>query len=254
MSKIIGFCGQKTSGKSTIANIFTLVALQRYSLGSNLQIDGKSGKVMFEGEAVHPNRLNSSIVKQYAIADCLKELCVDILGLEPEGVYGSEDDKSKLSNYYWENMPGVITNKRAYVSIEKMFRENNWRESSWPWLFHKKGQMTNREVMQFVGTDIFRKMDSQVWVNCILKRIKEDNPEYALITDVRFDNEIFTFSKMGTVIGLTKKPPYQDTHTSEKINLQYCKHVIKNENAKNVKDLIECIYTTFGKNKDLLSL
>jgi len=254
MTKIIGFCGEKTSGKNTIANIFTLVALQRYNLGENLQMNGSTGKIIMDGEPVHPNRLNSMIVKQYALADALKEICVNVLGLEERCVYGSNDDKAELTDYYWENMPGVITNKRAYTSIEKMFKENNWRESSWPWLFHKKGQMSNREVMQFVGTDIFRKMNSQVWVDCTIKRIARENPEYALITDVRFPNETLAFSKIGTVVGLNKKSGEVDTHASEQINMQNCKYIVKNENAKNVQDLIQCIYETFGKNKDLLSI
>lgn len=254
MSKIIGFCGEKTSGKSTIANIFTLVALQRYSLGSELKIDDKTGKIILNGNPVDPNNLNTNIVKQYALADSLKEICVNVLGLSHAGVYGSDEDKNQLTNYYWENMPGVITNRRVYTVVQKLFDDNNWREPSWPWLFHKRGQMSNREVMQFVGTDIFRKINPQVWVHCTMNKIQLENPEYALITDARFPNEVIAFSKKGTVVGLTKKPPTKDPHPSEQVHLQSCKYLIKNDNAKNVKDLIECIYQTFGKNKDLLSI
>lgn len=254
MSKIIGFCGEKTSGKSTIANVFTLVALQRYNLGSDLKIDAKTGKIIHDGKPVDPNHLNTDIVKQYALADSLKEICVNVLGLDYQGVYGSDDDKSKLTNYYWEDMPGVITNKKTYIAVERLFSNNNWREPSWPWMYHKRGQMSNREVMQFIGSDIFRKINPQVWISCTMRKINMENPEYALITDARFPNEVIAFAKKGTMVGLTKKSKDSDTHISEKVYLEGCKYLIENQDANDVKDLIECIYNTFGKNKDLLSI
>lgn len=45
------------------------------------------------------------------------------------------------------------------------------------------------KVLQFVGTDLFRKQDPDHWVKALDSRIKAEKPEIALITDVRFPNE-----------------------------------------------------------------
>lgn len=254
MTKIIGFAGEKTSGKNTIANVFSVVALQKYGLGSDLKIDNKSGKIKYKDEYVDANQLNPQIVTCYALADALKEICVDVLGLDHHKVYGTNAQKDELTDCLWEDMPGVITNKRAYTYLEKAFHENKWREPSWPWVYHKKGNMTSREVMQYVGSNIFRKINPQVWIDSCKKRISKDNPEFALITDLRFPNEILVFSKEGVVVGMEKKSASADKHISEQVDLTNCKYLVKNQGAKNVKDLIECMYSTFGKNKDLLTI
>lgn len=44
-------------------------------------------------------------------------------------------------------------------------------------------------VLQFVGTDLIRKKDPDYWFNVLEKRIRADNPEVAVITDIRFPNE-----------------------------------------------------------------
>jgi hypothetical protein len=57
-------------------------------------------------------------------------------------------------------------------------------------------------------------MNSNVWLDTLLSKIERDSPEVALVCDVRFENEIKTFRKMGAfVIGLTRDPYKQsDKH------------------------------------------
>jgi hypothetical protein len=75
--------------------------------------------------------------------------------------------------------------------------------------------MTAREVLQFVGTDIFRRMYEPVWVNLLMNKIKEDSPLVAVIADCRFDNEAQAVLEAdGTIVRLTRRP-VRDTHPSE---------------------------------------
>ena len=97
------------------------------------------------------------------------------------------------------------------------------------------GPMTGREVLQYLGTDIFRSMYQNVWVDACLRQIQEDAPEVALVSDVRFDNEIKAIQEQdGFVIGLTRNPyKASDMHESEtQIDkyLQLCNVVIENDN------------------------
>jgi hypothetical protein len=110
-------------------------------------------------------------VKLYSFADLLKQnVCMGVLGLSFPQCYGTDEDKNSLTHLKWEDMPG--------------------REPEHNLVFHKKGSMTAREVMQFVGTDIFRKMWSDVWVEGLFRKIKKERPKIAVITDCRFNNEL----------------------------------------------------------------
>lgn len=53
-------------------------------------------------------------------------------------------------------------------------------------------------LLQLVGTDLYRHFVSEdYWVNLLHYRIKEDQPDAAIITDVRFWNEAAYINKWG---------------------------------------------------------
>ena len=109
--------------------------------------------------------------------------------------------------------------------------------------------MTAREVLQYVGTDIFRRLDPDIWIKSLLRKIKKDNPEVALVCDVRFENEIVKLQEAGGfIVGLTRDPyEKSDTHSSEKeiegcLNL--CDAVVDNKDitvAKQIKMIGDAI-------------
>lgn len=120
-------------------------------------------------------------VNTYSFADPLKEICVDLLGLTPEQCWGSDEDKNSLTELLWQNMPGYTGNLT--------------------------GQMTAREVMEYVGTKMFRKMKDNIWVEATLNEIKKDNADIALLLDNRFPNEVDPILEIGGyVIRLTRNP------------------------------------------------
>ena len=144
--------------------------------------------ITFLEEFVHP------YVKIYSFADSLKQdVCIDLLGLTYEQCYGTDDQKNSFTNLNWKNMP--CKPGHSLTSY---------------------GEMTAREVMQYVGTDIFRKMYNNVWVDATINRINRENTGVALICDCRFPNEVEGVQKAGgTVIRQTRTPFPEDSHYSE---------------------------------------
>lgn len=53
------------------------------------------------------------------------------------------------------------------------------------------------KVLQFVGTQVFRAKDPDYWVKKVAERIDSDKPQFAAITDCRFENEAEFIKKRG---------------------------------------------------------
>ena len=86
---------------------------------------------------------------------------------------------------------------------------------------------TRREILQYVGTDVFRSLDPDIWVKAALRDAAEtaDVCEVTgfVSTDCRFPNEqeglVKTFGKTLFVRLHRQGEKQNDTHTSEKIDL-----------------------------------
>jgi hypothetical protein len=132
---------------------------------------------------------SENTVKIYSFADALKEkICIDVLGLTREQCYGTDEHKNSFTEYLWENF-GI----------------------------GKIGYMTAREIMQQVGTEIFRKyFGDEIWVNATFRQIKKEGYRIALICDVRFPSEVeaVIFSN-GYIFRLLRDVCEGDAHTSE---------------------------------------
>lgn len=55
----------------------------------------------------------------------------------------------------------------------------------------------SRFIMQKLGTEVGRVIDENTWINYLLRKIKEDNVERAVIVDCRFPNEADAIIKEG---------------------------------------------------------
>ena len=129
----------------------------------------------------------SQIVKAnsciYNFADPLKKMCIEIFGLTEEQCYGSDEHKNQLVNCLWPDT-------------------------------HRK--MTAREVMQYVGTDIFRKMQHNVWADATIRKIQDENLPLSLIADCRFPNEVEAIKDAGGLVIKLNRNLYNSDHESEK--------------------------------------
>jgi hypothetical protein len=119
--------------------------------------------------------------KVFNFADPLKkDICINILGLTYDQCYGEDIDKNTITDIKWEGK-----------------------------------QLTAREVMQFVGTDIFRKMKNDVWAGATINKIMNEKPQLAIVADCRFPNEVEAIRNAGGLVIKLTRNPYNSSHESE---------------------------------------
>jgi|SRR6185436_3386227 len=177
----IALSGKKQVGKDTAAKIIMNMLLK-------------------ENKSVHIT----------AFAAPLKEMCKNILGLSFEGVYGTDEQKNTMSHILWDGFPLDIRLKYSSQSIKFTNDDGTIDEKDLP----RIGPMTNREVLQVMGTDIFRTIYNDVWANAPF------NQNYmfdvVILTDCRFPNEkLATERAGGVIIRLERSTGFSDNHPSE---------------------------------------
>ena len=191
MTCIIGASGKKQSGKNDLCDNLEKWILEK--LGKN----SKTGKVYS--------------CKTYSFADALKEkVCIEVMGLTKEQCYGTDEQKNSDTMYRWENLPREIR-------FQNKLGENRAPNGEIYEFIFPTGFMTAREIMQIVGTDIFRKyFDDSIWVNATFRSIEKDNPDFALISDVRFPSEVEGIAgRNGILFRLLRNVCEGDSHSSE---------------------------------------
>lgn len=207
---IIGLSGKKQAGKNTVANVLHGIVLKDRGMIKDYKIaeDGKlwirttdaSGSEGW-GEFDVARRDSAFLqwaepnmypyVKMYSFADALKWLAVDLFDVPEECCFGTDDQKNQIQEHLlWQNMPG---------------RARYWRS----------GPMTAREFLQYFGTDVMRYMWEPVWVNKCIKDIQREGTLLALITDVRFPNEVAAVEKAGGTVLRIMRQMFEDDHKSE---------------------------------------
>ena len=236
MTKILSLSGRKQAGKNTSANWLLGVAMS--SLGiirdrfditekGQLRVSDIFGDDSFYGVFDYYN--NNPVMKEfleenihpyfklYSFADLLKrDVCINLLGLSEEQCFGTDAQKKSLTHLCWEDMPGVVTEgTEEELEVLKGRLGDYYGIDKAGLIYHAPGLMTAREVMQFVGTNIFRRMYGDIWAKGTIKRILAEGSGLAVITDCRFPNEISaTQEANGKVIRLTRTFD-EDNHDSE---------------------------------------
>jgi len=234
---VLGISGRKQSGKTTAGNFIVSLYISKLGLAQKVMLDDE-GQILLsdfggnsnyyglfqphlipESDIDAQNLLNRLYgqVKIYNFADVLKQdICMNILGLTYEQCYGTDEEKNQMTHLKWNN------------------------ES-----------LSGRDAMQIIGTDIFRKLDPDVWVKATISKIIREKPDLAIITDCRFPNEVSAIQNIGgKVIRLTRNPHNSD-HLSEtildkdKFDWSEFDHVIDNaessiyDQVNQIKQLLE---------------
>lgn len=203
MVKIIGISGRKQSGKNTTANYINGCVLKAKDMVKDFYID-KDGSLAVcttdqEGVSGYGildiTRKDSTFVeyaekelwpyiKTYHFADYLKELAINLFGLDPKGVYGSDKQKNMKTHLRWELMPENTNNK--------------------------EGRMTNREFLEHFGTSIVRKIKPNAWVDATINKIVQEDSKLAIIPDVRFPNEVEAIKDNGGIVIRLERNVFND--------------------------------------------
>ena len=211
MSIILGLSGKKQSGKNTCLNWILANYVVGLGLVEKAMVDEK-GRLIVAAETDgqitpaildvdHPaarDYLSEYVwpfVKNYSFATPLKTFCMQVFGLTYEQVYGTNEQKNTPTQLRWEDMPGLF---------------DSYGEPP-------RGYMTARAVLQYFGSNVCRKMYSDCWVAATIGKIARQNPQLAVITDVRFPNEVKGIQAAGgKVLRFTRSPfAKQDEHVSE---------------------------------------
>lgn len=118
-------------------------------------------------------------VAQISFAYPLKMFCVNYLGVPEKNCFGNDFEKDQ-----WVSSWGEVFGNPAI--LEK---------------YDKKPEdaISGREVLQVVGTDVFREnLNGNIWVDILKRRLADQQwdkpipgqPKVVFITDVRFPNEV----------------------------------------------------------------
>lgn len=231
-SRILAFCGHKQAGKTTASNFLHGYQLRASGIinGFDITSDGKLiiKTVITDGQKEEESHalldINRSdidfaewasysmwpYIKNYSFAKPLKDIGIELFGLSPENIYGSNMLKNANTFFKWEDMPGIITKKSLLSNkVIKELIDNGTLQ------YHEPGKMTHREFLQFFGTDICRKIYEDVWQRKLIADISIEEPLIAVVDDCRFANEVNAIKNAGgKAIYLTRKP-YEDSHISE---------------------------------------
>lgn len=189
MPKFITLAGRKQVGKDTSAFIIKELL--------EVQIAISTMRNMLRNELHGPTGLEPK-VHVIHFADALKDACSIIFGINRQDME-TEDGKKKLTDVRWpvfENNPGF---------------PDTWRPDP------NGCFMTVREVLQFVGTDLFRtQIDPDIWVKSVYR--KDYSPDdVVIVADCRFPNEADFAKKHGLLVKIERTTNLgEDTHISEK--------------------------------------
>jgi hypothetical protein len=220
MTKILGLSGKKQSGKSTTANWIIGQQMCAVDMVSWIRIDQKGRLVVpavVKGELTEgvfdplshqpeAQQLLSQyvwpVVKLYSFADIVKLSALAIFGLEPEQVNGTDEQKNSPTKFRWDQFNDFLLEKTR----NEIKAKGVWDDP-----------MTGRHILQVMGTDIFRTIYNDVWVDACIKNIKDDAPELAIVTDCRFPNEIEGIHAAGGKTIRFLRAPFAegDQHASE---------------------------------------
>ncbi len=220
-NRIIAFAGQKQSGKSTSMKFIHGLQLKMNGIAKDfwitesgdlvveVKVEDERGNSRWESVQLDMDRDDSEFlkwsmyavwpfVKRYSFAGPLKSIAVELFGIPPECVNGTEEQKNQIQEHLmWENLPILV--RDIDFGSPRAF-----------------GPMTAREFLQVFGTDICRLIKPNVWIDLCINSIKSEGSLLAVIDDCRFPNEVEAIQAAGgKVIGLTRGSDSEDSHASE---------------------------------------
>jgi len=216
MPNILGFSGKKQSGKTTACNYLFGREMGNIGIFDKFNIDDKgrlwvpvldeeSGEI--QSGCIDPCSSDPEVqdffatnvwpfCKIYQLAEPLKWICSEVMNLGHDMVNGTNEQKEQLTQYKWEDMP----------SAKDMIKP-----------IAKTGPMSAREIMQYVGTDIFRRMYPNIWTDYTIRMIKKQGSNLAIVSDCRFPDEVEGIQEAGGKVIRFLRDPFEgtDRHASE---------------------------------------
>lgn len=177
---IIGITGKAQSGKDTACRIVQLINTVDYDCACS---EGEGEKYILDNvDNILPI---TCMWEKHAFADKLKECASIILGV-PRFMFESGEFKE------------------SFTSLP---------------LSNKEGEpMTNREFLQYFGTEVGRNIDKDLWIKALMYSYGRDKESHWIIPDVRFPNEADAIRNAGGVLWkIERDGSGAGNHISEKL-------------------------------------
>lgn len=177
---IIGITGKAQSGKDTACRIVQLINTVDYGCACS---EGEGEKYILDNvDNILPI---TCMWEKHAFADKLKECASIILGV-PRFMFESGEFKE------------------SFTSLP---------------LSNKEGEpMTNREFLQYFGTEVGRSIDKNLWIKALMYSYGRDKESHWIIPDVRFPNEADAIRNAGGVLWkIEREGSGAGNHISEKL-------------------------------------
>jgi len=157
MKKIVAFCGVKRSGKTTAYE----------SIKSN-----------------YPN------VREITLAKKIKDVCSEIFDMDRESFDDQKLKEKKLETPFFLEESHLNAILKAYGLEENV--QYTYFQNIRPHI--GKVCYSRRELLQYVGTEVLRTVDSDIHCKAAIQDIPEDG--LFIVTDLRFPNELKFFKNL----------------------------------------------------------
>lgn len=211
---IIGITGKAQSGKDTACRIVQLINTVDYDCACS---EGEGEKYILDNvDNILPI---TCMWEKHAFADKLKECASIILGV-PRFMFESGEFKE------------------SFTSLP---------------LSNKEGEpMTNREFLQYFGTEVGRNIDKDLWVKALMYSYGRDKENHWIIPDVRFLNEADAIRNAGGVLWkIERDGSGAGNHISEKLIDDIMVDIII-ENNLDMKYYIKAITLAYNDTMNML--
>lgn len=171
MTTIIGFGHRSRSGKDTAAA--TIIAALGRPVCHGVCVETANGTTDL---GMGSGLVSGLDVRRYAFADALKREVNDAA----EAVGGMESlfEPYAIPSGNWDG-------NKTYVVLPEWVKFDPNAPMDDPLCPNGK----QRLLLQWWGTEYRRAQDEDYWVKQLKKSVDEDQPEFALVTDFRFENE-----------------------------------------------------------------
>lgn len=134
------------------------------------------------------------------VANALKELSCELLGMSMEELLRKKDDGTTFDIPVTERHIGIVTDAVSYIDNAEKFVRKTMTGRSFT---------SVRQVLQFVGTDVIRELDSMWHTKKVVEKIKSFGPDAnVVVDDVRFTDERNAIEELGGKVYYIVRPTF----------------------------------------------
>lgn len=182
---------------------------------------GKSTSFRFIGEI-----LSHNTVKRFSFAEKLKTLTAEMFGVDYEFLIGSDEQKDSSTHLDWDDVDMHIKTSFGYYTA------------------NCGSKITHRELLQIVGTNLFRAVRPGIWPEFLQRTMMECDDDIIVVDDARFPNEVELLRNMGGHLvkiyrdtGSTNAAGHSSETALDHLDDDYYDYVITDDGNRTMTDL-----------------